>query len=165
MIYNKKVLEHFKNPKNIGKIKNADGVGKVGSLACGDVMWLYIKVGRSKKGEEIISDVKFETFGCTAAIAVSSMITELAKGKNLRQASLIGREKVVSSLGGLPPVKIHCSILAADALIEAIYNYLVKTKKPISKNLEVKHQRIEREKELVEEKYKDWVQKEESFRD
>jgi nitrogen fixation NifU-like protein len=128
---------------------------------CGDVMYLYIKVGKSaskrKKGEEIIVDVKFETFGCTAAIATSSMITDLARGKTFEQVLKITKDKVTSSLGGLPPIKIHCSVLACDALTEAIYDYLSKKGKPIAKELKDRHQRIKKEKEIVEEKYKDWA--------
>src|SRR4030042_2767514 len=121
-LYTKKVIEHFSNPHNYGKIKNPDGVGKVGNPRCGDVMHLYIKVGKNKKGEEIITDIKFETFGCVAAIATSSIITSLAKGKTLKEALKINKEKIIKSLGGLPPVKKHCSVLAASALEAAIKN-------------------------------------------
>jgi len=133
---------------------------------CGDVMWLYIKVGKSasrrKKGQEIIKDVKFETFGCTAAIATSSMITDLAKGKTLEEALKIDKNKITNSLGGLPPIKIHCSVLANDALTEAIYDYFSKKGRPISKELSKRHQHIKREKEIIEEKYKDWISKQEA---
>ena len=156
-MYNKKVLDHFKKPHNFGKIKNPDGVGKMGNIVCGDVMWLYIKVGKNSKGEEIITDVKFETFGCVAAIATSSMITDLAKGKTLTQALEIKKDTVVKSLGSLPPVKIHCSVLASDALAEAIYDYLNKKKKKVPSGLEKRHQRIQREKEIIKEKYKGWI--------
>ena len=128
-MYTKKVIQHFRNPHNYGKIKNPDGIGKVGNIICGDVMWLYIKVERNKKGEEIIKDVKFKTFGCVAAIATSSIITDLAKGKTLKEVAEINKNEVVKSLGGLPPIKLHCSVLASDALSEAIYNYLSKSKK------------------------------------
>ena len=158
--YNQKVFDHFKNPRNLGKIKNYDGVGKVGNIVCGDVMWLYIKVDKNKKGKEIIADAKFETFGCAAAIATSSMITELAKGKALGGALKINREVIVKELGGLPPVKIHCSVLAADALAEAIYDYLKKNKKEISKDLQERHQRIQKEKEIIEKKYAGWIKQE-----
>jgi nitrogen fixation NifU-like protein len=152
MIYSKKVLDHFKNPRNVGKLKNPDGIGKVGNIVCGDVMYLYIKVEKNK-----IKDIKFETFGCTAAIATSSMITQMAKGKTLKQALDLGKKEVAKSLGGLPPVKLHCSLLASDALAEAIYNYLKKSKKDIPEDLLKKHQRILKEKQLIEEKYKDWT--------
>ena len=121
--YSKKVMEYFKHPKNVGKIKNADGLGKVGNPICGDIMYVYIKVARSKKGQEIIKDVKFQTLGCAAAIATSSMITELAKGKTLEQAMKITRNDVADALKGLPPIKMHCSNLAADALHAAIKDY------------------------------------------
>jgi nitrogen fixation NifU-like protein len=121
-MYNKKVMEHFTNPKNMGEIKDADGIGKVGNPVCGDVMHVYIKVGK-RDGIEILKDVKFKTLGCAAAIATSSMITELAKGKTLDEAMKINRDNVAGELGGLPPMKMHCSNLAADALHEAIREY------------------------------------------
>jgi len=120
--YSKKVMDLFKNPKNVGKIENADGIGKVGNPQCGDVMKVYIKVGKKGK-KEILKDIKFETFGCVAAIATSSMITELAKGKTLDEAKKITRDDVANALKGLPPIKMHCSNLAADALCAAIKNY------------------------------------------
>jgi len=132
---------------------------------CGDIMWLYLKVAKNKKGEEVIADVKFETFGCVAAIATSSIITELAKGKTLKEALAIDRKKIVSSLGGLPPVKTHCSVLAADALAEAVYDYLTKNKRPVPEELERRHQRIEEEREMIEEKYKGWIKREKSLKD
>jgi len=122
-MYSIKVLDHFKNPRNMGEIENADGVGTVGNPVCGDLMTIYIKV---KDGR--IEDVKFKTFGCAAAIATSSMITELARGKTLEEAERITRDDVASELDGLPPVKMHCSNLAADGLKEAIKDYLSKRK-------------------------------------
>jgi len=154
-MYSKKVLDHFRKPHNFGKMKNPDGVGKAGNVVCGDVMQLYIKVGE-KNNKEIISDVKFETFGCVAAIATSSMITDLSKGKTLPEALEIRKDNVVKSLGTLPPVKIHCSVLAADALAEAIYDYLKKNNKEIPLELKKRHKRIKKEKEIIEEKYKGW---------
>ena len=121
-------MELFKHPHNIGKLSNADGIGKAGNPVCGDLMAIYIKVGKNKKGQEIIKKIKFETLGCAAAIATSSMITDLAKGKTLDQAIKITREDVASELGGLPPIKMHCSNLAADALHAAIEDYLKKKK-------------------------------------
>ena len=162
-IYTKKVIEHFKSPKNLGKIKNPDGVGKVGNILCGDVMWLYIKVGKDRKKREIIKDIKFETFGCVAAISTSSVITELAKGKTLKKALVLDKREVVKALGGLPPVKLHCSVLAADALSEAIYDYLVKRKREIPEVLQKTHLRIEKERKIIEEKYKDWIEIEEKM--
>ena len=161
--YTKKVMEYFKNPRNFGRIKNPDGVGKVGNPICGDIMWLYIKVGKDKKGREIVKDIKFETFGCVAAIATSSIITDLAKGKTLKEAIKIDRRKIVKSLGGLPPIKIHCSVLAAGALSEAIYDYLSKKKKEIPKELQEKHRGLEREKKEIEKKYKEWIKIEEKM--
>lgn len=127
-MYSKKVLEHFKEPHNLKEIKDADGIGKIGNPTCGDVMWCYIKVGKNSKGEEVISDIGVKTFGCVAAIATSSMVTELAKGKTLDEAMKIGRDDVKDSLDGLPPAKVHCSNLAADALHKAIENYRSKNK-------------------------------------
>jgi len=121
--YNKKVLEIFKNPMNMGEMKNADGVGKVGNPRCGDVMYIYIRVSKNKKGEEIIKDIKFQTLGCPAAIATSSMMTELAKGKKIEDALKITNKDVADALGKLPPIKMHCSNLAADALKKAVDNY------------------------------------------
>lgn len=126
--YTKQVVKNFMNPKNVGEIKNADGIGKVGNPVCGDVMWLYIKVGKNKEGKEVITDIKFKTFGCAAAIATSSMITQLAKGKTLKDAEKITRNDVAGSLKGLPPIKMHCSNLASDALRKAIEDYESKKK-------------------------------------
>jgi nitrogen fixation NifU-like protein len=116
--YSKKVMEHFMNPKNVGVIENPDGYGKVGNPVCGDVMEIFIKVK-----DDVISDIKFKTFGCGSAIATSSMITELAKGKKVDDALKITRKDVADELDGLPPQKMHCSNLAADALSEAIKDY------------------------------------------
>ena len=117
-MYSEKVMDHFSNPRNVGEIENADGIGTVGNPACGDIMKLSIKV----EGD-IIKDVKFKTFGCGAAIATSSMVTELVKGKHLGEAEEISNATVAEALGGLPPVKQHCSNLAADALHAAIEDY------------------------------------------
>jgi nitrogen fixation NifU-like protein len=117
-MYSDKVLDHFRNPRNVGELEDADGVGTVGNPVCGDLMTIYIKVE-----EDRISDIRFKTFGCGAAIATTSMTTELAKGKTLDEALKITREQVAEELGGLPPVKMHCSNLAADALHEAINDY------------------------------------------
>ncbi len=120
-MYSSKVMDHFKNPRNMGEIPDADGVGTVGNPVCGDMMTIYIKVKDNR-----IADIKFKTFGCGAAIATSSMTTELAKGKTLDEALKLTREDVAQNLEGLPPVKMHCSNLAADALHAAIKNYLEK---------------------------------------
>jgi len=120
-MYSDKVMEHFRNPRNVGEIPDADGIGKVGNPVCGDLMWIYIKVKDNR-----LLDVKFKTFGCGAAIATSSMVTEMAKGKTLEEAMKITRKDVADSLDGLPPVKMHCSNLAADGLHAAIEDYLSK---------------------------------------
>lgn len=161
--YTKKVIEHFQKPHNYGKIKNPDGVGKVGNMRCGDVMWLYIKVAKNKKGEEIIKDISFETYGCIAAIATSSVITDLVKGKTIKESLNIDRQRVTQSLNGLPPVKWHCSVLAVDALLEAIHDYLKKNKKPIPEELKERHQKIKKEEKEIERRYKDWIKIEEEF--
>ncbi|MFQ6049611.1 MAG: iron-sulfur cluster assembly scaffold protein [Candidatus Paceibacterales bacterium] len=161
--YTKKVIEHFKNPHNYGKIKNPDGKGKVGNLVCGDVMYLYIKIGKDKKRKEIIKDIKFETYGCLAAIATSSVITDLVKGKTIKEALELDRQKIADSLGGLPAIKIHCSVLAVDALFEAIHDYLSKNKKLIPKKLKERHQKIKREKKEIEKRYKEWIKIEEEM--
>ena len=123
MQYTQKVIEHFKNPHNQGAIENADAVGMEGNPVCGDVMKIYIKVKDDK-----IDDVKFETLGCAAAIAVSSSLTDLVKGKTLDEALKITKDEIVNDLGGLPPVKIHCSMLGVEALHKAIKEYKEKNK-------------------------------------
>ncbi|MBU2007941.1 iron-sulfur cluster assembly scaffold protein [Patescibacteria group bacterium] len=120
MRYSKKVIQHFKSPHNQGQIKNADAVGQAGNPACGDVMKIYLKI---KKQENIISDIKFETLGCVAAIAVSSALTDIVKGKTLEKAMKITKDKIVKDLGGLPWQKIHCSMLGVEALKDAIAKY------------------------------------------
>jgi nitrogen fixation NifU-like protein len=122
-MYSEKVMEHFKNPHNMGEIKDADGIGKVGNPVCGDMMYVYIKVGKNDKGEEILADIKVKTFGCVAAIATSSMTTDLAMGKTLEEAKHITRDNVKDALNGLPPIKVHCSNLAAEGLHAAIEDY------------------------------------------
>jgi len=122
-MYSEKVMEHFQNPRNVGKLENPDGVGKQGNPVCGDVMELAIKVKDNR-----IEDAKFQTFGCCAAIATSSIITEMVKGKTLEEAEKISKKAVAEALDGLPPAKMHCSNLAADALHAAIENYKEKQK-------------------------------------
>ncbi len=117
-MYSEKVMDHFANPRNVGEIIDADGIGEVGNPVCGDIMKFYIKVVDDK-----IVDIKFKTFGCGAAIATSSMATELAKGKTTKEAQELTNKAVAEALGGLPPVKMHCSNLAADALKAAIIDY------------------------------------------
>lgn len=118
MPYSDKVMEHFKNPRNVGKIEDADGIGEVGNAKCGDIMKMYIKVK-----DNIITDVKFNTYGCASAIATSSMATELIKGKPIEEALKLTNRAVVEALNGLPPVKIHCSVLAEEAIKAAIADY------------------------------------------
>jgi len=123
-MYTDKVMDHFMNPRNVGEIPNADGVGTVGNPVCGDVMQMFIKVKDDK-----IDDIKFKTFGCGAAIATSSMVTEMVKGKHLDEAVKISNKMVAEALGGLPPQKMHCSNLAADGVQSAIKDYLSKNSK------------------------------------
>ena len=127
-MYSEKVMDHFTNPRNVGDMEDADGVGQEGNPTCGDAMKIYIKV----KDDRIV-DAKFKTFGCGAAIAVSSMVTEMVKGKTLDEALAISKEAVANELGGLPPQKMHCSMLGSDALKKAIEDYRSKQKqKPLS---------------------------------
>ena len=123
-MYTEKVMDHFMNPRNVGEIENADGVGEVGNAKCGDIMRIYLDV----EGD-IIKDVKFKTFGCGAAVATSSMVTEMVKGKTIEEALTITNNAVAEALDGLPPAKMHCSNLAADALHEAIKDYVEKHQK------------------------------------
>ena len=127
-MYSEKVMEHFKHPHNLKEIKDADGIGKIGNPTCGDIMWVYIKVGKNKEGEEYLEDIGVKTFGCVAAIATSSMITELAKGKTLEEAKKITRDDIKDALDDLPPIKVHCSNLSADGLKKAIEDYESKKK-------------------------------------
>jgi nitrogen fixation NifU-like protein len=117
-MYSEKVMDHFKNPRNVGEIEDADGIGEIGNASCGDIMKIYLKVK-----DDIIEDVKFQTFGCGSAIATSSMITEMVMGKTLEEAENVTNKAVAEALDGLPPTKMHCSNLAADALHGAIKNY------------------------------------------
>lgn len=118
MLYTKTVMDHFTNPRNVGEIKDADGIGEVGNARCGDIMRIYIKVKDDK-----IDDIKFQTFGCGSAIAASSMATEIIKGMKVEDALKVTNKEVVERLGGLPAIKIHCSVLAEEALKAAIYDY------------------------------------------
>lgn len=117
-MYSEKVVEHYTNPRNVGEIENADGIGEVGNPICGDVMKMYLKIEN-----EVIKDVKFKTYGCGAAIAASSVTTEMIKGKTIKEALEITNEQVVEELGGLPPIKLHCSVLAEEAIKTAIADY------------------------------------------
>ncbi len=126
-MYSEQVMEHFSNPRNVGEIENPDGIGHVGNPVCGDIMELYIKVNGG-----VIVDAKFKTFGCGAAIATSSMVTELVKGKSVEEALKISNRAVAEALGGLPPIKMHCSVLAEEALKSAIDDYLNNAKKEVA---------------------------------
>lgn len=135
-LYSKKVLEHVKNPQNVGEMKDPDGVATVGNARCGDIMRLYIKVGKRPSfakatagEEEFIEDVKFQTLGCGAALATSSMVTTMVKGKTLEEAEQVTNKAVAEALDGLPPAKMHCSNLAAEALLKAIEDYKKKNPK------------------------------------
>jgi nitrogen fixation NifU-like protein len=128
MEYSEKVMDHFMNPRNVGEIENASGVGEVGNPKCGDVMRFYLQI---KDG--VIEDAKFKTFGCGAAIATSSMATEIVKGKSIEEAITITNKVVADALGGLPPVKMHCSVLAEEALESALTDYFKKQGEPEDK--------------------------------
>lgn len=128
-MYSKEVMEHFQHPHHMGVIKNPDGVGTVGNPTCGDVMKIFIKVEKGKDGKERLKDIKVQTYGCVAAISTSSMITDLAIGKTLEEALKITNKDIADSLKGLPPIKMHCSVLAADALHRAIDDYRKKESK------------------------------------
>jgi nitrogen fixation NifU-like protein len=121
-MYSEKVMDHFTNPRNVGEIENASGVGTVGNAKCGDIMRIYLDIN----DDGIIEDVKFKTFGCGAAVATSSMATELVKGKNVQEALQITNKAVMDALDGLPPVKVHCSLLAEEAIHAALWDYATK---------------------------------------
>ena len=139
--YSEKVKDHFFNPRNQGKIENADGVGKVGNPQCGDVMWFYINIENGK-----IKDVRWETYGCAAAIAVSSIVSEMTKGKKIDYVVNITNKDILKELGNLPQPKVHCSLLGIDALHEAIYDYMSKNGIKIPEKIEKNH--IKQEKIL-----------------
>ena len=134
MQYSEKVLDHFAHPRNVGEIENADGVGVVGNAKCGDIMKMYLKIEN-----DIITDCKFKTFGCGAAIATSSMATELIKGKSINDALKLTNSAVVEALDGLPPVKVHCSVLAEEAVKTALADYYNKIGRPVDFEIEKSH--------------------------
>jgi nitrogen fixation protein NifU and related proteins len=150
--YSKETIKHFRNPHNYGIIPNADGVGEAGNIVCGDVMSLYIKIK-----DDVITNVKFKTYGCAAAIATSSVITDLVKGKTIEVVLKINKDNIIRTLKTLPPIKIHCSVLAIDALGEAIYQYLKKNKRMIPKELEKRHFRIEAGKKQIKARYEGYL--------
>ncbi len=161
-MYTDRVIDHFRHPHNMGRLKDYSAIGKVGNIVCGDVMWLYIKVEKDAAGREILADISWETFGCTAAIATSSMVSDLAKGKTLDEAIAITNRDVAQELGGLPPVKMHCSALAADALNEAIYTYLRAKGGEIPPALVRRHERIEKEMAAIEKRYAAFLKKDDA---
>ena len=132
MLYSQKVMDHFANPRNVGEIPDADAVGEVGNAVCGDIMKMYLKID---KDTDTITDVKFKTFGCGAAIATSSMATELIKGKSINEALQLTNKAVIEALDGLPPAKIHCSVLAEEAVKSAIADYYRKNGREIDFDL------------------------------
>jgi len=153
-VYSDKVLNHFRKPHNQGRLEDYTSLGKVGNVVCGDVMWMYIKVGTAADGgAEIIEDISWETFGCTAAIATSSMVSDMAKGKTLEEAIAITNQQVADELDGLPRPKMHCSALAADALNEAIYAHYENQGREIPEALRKRHQHIADQRERLEKRY------------
>ena len=143
MKYSEKVMDHFTNPRNVGEIENADGVGVVGNAKCGDIMKMYLKIDEN----QVITDCKFKTFGCGAAIATSSMATELIKGHTIDEALKLTNSVVVEALEGLPPVKVHCSVLAEEAVRSAIADYYKRIGRPIDFELPEEHD----EEEVIDE--------------
>ena len=136
MNYSEKVMDHFTNPRNVGEIEDASGVGVVGNAKCGDIMKIYLKIDDN----DVITDCKFKTFGCGAAIATSSMATELIKGKTVAEALTLTNSAVVEALEGLPPVKVHCSVLAEEAVKSALADYYTKIGRPIDFEIEKAHE-------------------------
>lgn len=133
MAYSEKVRDHFANPRNVGKMENADGIGEVGNAVCGDIMKIYLKIDH-----DVITDVKFNTFGCGAAIATSSIATEMIKGKPVDEALNLTNKAVVEALGGLPAVKVHCSVLAEEAVKAALADYYTKKGLPVPEACQLK---------------------------
>jgi nitrogen fixation NifU-like protein len=159
-MYTERVIEHFRHPHNMGKLTDYSAIGKVGNIVCGDVMWLYIKVDVDEAGRHVIRDISWETFGCTAAIATSSMVSDLAKGKTLEEALAITNRNVADELGGLPPIKMHCSALAAEALNEAIYNYMSEHGMTIPESLAQRHERIQKDVAALDKRYTAFLDRE-----
>ena len=143
MLYSEKVMDHFTNPRNVGEIDDAQGVGVVGNAKCGDIMKIYLEIDEN----DIITDCKFKTFGCGAAIATSSMATELIKGKSVKEALALTNSAVVEALDGLPPVKVHCSVLAEEAVRSAIADYYKRVGRPIDFELPEEHEEEEIEED------------------
>jgi nitrogen fixation NifU-like protein len=157
------VLKHFKHPKNQGIMKNPSAVGEVGNIQCGDVMKLYLKIKKNEKGEKIISDIKFECLGCVVAIANTSLITTMVKGRTLKEAMKIEQRDILKKMGKVPITKVHCSVLAVDALSEAIYDYYKKDNFLVPRELEKKHKGIQQALKYVEKKHKGYIEFEEKI--
>jgi len=157
-LYSKEIMKHFKSPRNVGIIKNADGIGKAGNILCGDTMKIYIRVKNDR-----IADIKSQCMGCVVAIANTSLLTTMVKGKKLSEALKITKDDILKRFGKVPAIKIHCSVLAIDALSEAIYNYYKRNNLPISEELENRHKRIKQTFENIEKRYKDFVKFEEKI--
>lgn len=150
-MYTEEVMEHFRDPKNMGEIEDPDATAKVGNPTCGDYMEVYLKVGE-RDGEKFVEDIKFKTFGCAAAIATSSVSTELVKGETLEEAEKLDEEEVTEELGGLPKIKVHCSNLSANGIHEVIYQYKKKHGMEISDRLQGKHEIAEKTLQETEER-------------
>lgn len=162
--YPKEIIKHFKHPKGLGKLKDADAIGKAGNILCGDVLWCYIKVGRNKKGEEIIKDIKIEVFGCLVAIGISSLLTQMVKKKSIDDVLRIKKEDILKKSGPLPSIKVHCSVLALDALHEAIYDYFIKNKREIPESLKKTHERIVNTLKEIEKRHREFLKLEEKLK-
>lgn len=161
--YSKEIIKHFKNPKNLGKMKNPSTVGEAGNIICGDVMRIYLKIKKDSRGKLRISDIKGEVFGCVVALANTSMLTTMVKGKTIEEVLNIEKEELIKKLGGrkkIPPIKIHCSILALDALHEAIYNYYKSNGLPMPKELEKRHEVIQKTLKDIERRHKEFLEME-----
>ena len=155
--YTGKVMDHFLNPRHVGRLEDYDVVGEVGNVVCGDVMRIYLKVELDEKKQPCIADISFETYGCGAAIATSSLTCDLAIGKTLTEALKIEKDAVVQGLESLPPQKIHCSILAVDALREVIYIYYLKNKLKVPEKLAMAHKIVEKQREILKKQYENWM--------
>ena len=155
--YPKEIIRHFKHPKGLGRIKNPSAIGKAGNILCGDVLWCYIRVGKNKRGEEIIKDVRMEVFGCIVAIGISSLLTKMVKGKTIDKILELTKDDILKRAGKIPPLKVHCSVLAADALHEAIYDYYTRNGLPVPEYLKKEHERIKKTLKRVEEMFKKYV--------
>ena len=161
MNYSNKVLNFFKKPKHSGIMKNPDTIGTAGSLHCGDTMAIYLKIAKNKKGEEFIKNVRYKTFGCVAAIASSEALSRIIKNKTLKECLTLTNDDLVYELNGLPEIKIHCSLIGIDALVDAIYLYYSKNHPElITKDLQDKEDEINRKKQILETRYKEWYNKE-----